>query len=201
MTKIMKIIGITLLVGIVIPLVGMSYSNASEFNSTLKGEYVFSQTQSCASGPFDSDLARIANGITYTVFIQGVLTFNGDGTGISTFTTLQIRHTDILAGQYPVRQSAGSGTLLYNVYEDKTFTVETQAISTSLVGPDPGGVATVSGVEWNGWIGPGKQLLLISDNQPNIEIITLENGNTMERICGRSNTSIRKKLTEETFSD
>ena len=160
--------------------------SASERNSILKGEYVYSTTRSCAGGFFEDDLSRSANGSFNTAFLQGILNFNGDGTGNINYTILQIDSTMTSAGQYPVTQGSGSGTLVYDVYEDKTFTIE-------LFFPGP---PSLEGIKYYGTIGHGNQLLLISDTEPNIEITTLENGNTRERICGRSNTSMRKKLIE-----
>lgn len=199
MTKLVKIIGINLLLSIVVISVGISNSNASGFNSLLKGEYVFSTTKSCAVGPigdgFNENLSRIADGSSYTMFIQGVYTFNGEGTGSFTFTSLTIQHNQFLAGQFPVRQFYGSGTLLYNVYDDKAFTVESQAtVNWSHNGIDHTGIR--SGTEVDGWIGLGNQLIIGSDTQPNIEINTFENGTTQELICGRNGTTMRKKMTE-----
>jgi hypothetical protein len=107
MIKLMKIIGITLLLNFVILLVGMSNSNASEYNSILKGEYVFTGNFSCAFGGFGNgfnpDLSRDANGYESSGNIQGVLTFNGDGTGSFIYTLLAIRHLYYKENQYPVR--------------------------------------------------------------------------------------------------
>jgi hypothetical protein len=107
MIKLMKIIGITLLLNFVILLVGMSNSNASEYNSILKGEYVFTGNFSCAFGGFGNgfnpDLSRDANGYESSGNIQGVLTFNGDGTGSLIYTALAIRHLYYKEHQTPVR--------------------------------------------------------------------------------------------------
>jgi hypothetical protein len=193
MTKLVKIIGIILLLNIIVPLVGLSNSNASEHNSILKGEYVFSGTVYCARGPeaggpeaedaFNpDDLSRNADGFVFTGYVQGMLNFNGDGTGSITFTALSIKPLSTQAGQYPVGGafSPSTATLSYNVYEDKTFTItfhENKIL--------------------DGWIGQGNQLLLLNDNQPNIEIRTNQNGVvTGEAICGRNWTAMRKKLTE-----
>ena len=108
MIKLMKIIGITLLLNFVSLLVGMPNSNASDYNSILKGEYVFTGNFSCAWGPFggdafNPDLSRDANGYESSGNSHGVLTFNGDGTGSVIYTTLAIRHLYYKEGQYPVR--------------------------------------------------------------------------------------------------
>jgi hypothetical protein len=77
MIKLMKIIGITLLLNFVSLLVGMPYSNASDYNSILKGEYVFTGNHSCAWGGFGNgfnpNLSRDANGYESSANVQGVL--------------------------------------------------------------------------------------------------------------------------------
>jgi len=201
MIKLMKIIGITLLLNFVILLVGMPNSNASDYNSILKGEYVFTGNFSCAWGPFggdafNPDLSRDANGYESSGNSHGVLTFNGDGTGSVIYTTLAIRHLYYKEGQYPVRGGSALGTLFYNVNEDKTFTVDIEITSTPLMGPYAGTTITRSGIEWDGWIVQGNQILSIYDTQPNIEITTLETGETQENICGTNITAMRKKVIE-----
>lgn len=197
MTKIMKIIGIILLFNIVISFVDISNSNASEHNSILKGEYFFSTNRTCSERPtsdvFNTDLSRSANKSLFVAFCQGRITFNGDGTGSFTFTYLHIRPQEYQEEHCPIKHGSGSGILLYNVNEDKTFTIEMQRTGTNIVAPDPGTIVTESGV-WDGWIGHGNQLL--SDTQPNIQILTKENGETVERICGRSGIFMRKLMTE-----
>jgi hypothetical protein len=197
MIKLMKIIGITLLLNFVSLLVGMPNSNASDYNSILKGEYVFTGNSSCAWGHFgdgfNPDLSREANGYESSGNSHGVITFNGDGTGSLIYTTLAIRHLYYKEGQYPVRQGAGLGTLLYNVNEDKTFTVDIEITSTPLIGPYAGATVTISGVEWDGWIVQGNQILSIYNTRPNIRIQTLETKEPQEQICVENITAFRKK--------
>ena len=192
MIKLMKIIGITLLLNFVILLVGMSNSNASEFNSILKGQYIYSQTMSCASGPigdgFNPDLSRSADGDSRTMFVQGIMTFNGDGTGSLIYTLLAIRHLYYKEDNYPVRGASALGTLLYNVNEDKTFTVDIEITSTPLEGPYAGTTITISGVEWDGWIVQGNQILSIYNTRPNIRIVTVGTEEPREDICGANIT-------------
>ena len=195
MIKTMKILGITLLLGIVISLVGIPYSNASENNSILKGEYDFSTTRVCVTGPFNSDLSRKQNsGYFDLAFIDAIVNFNGDGTGTVTFTSaLFIKPTLTYEGQYPVSHGYGSGTINYDVNDNKTFTAEIVVTSwTSTVGP-PSNIVLIEGIEFEGTITQGNHLILMSDTQPNIEISTIEDGRIGERICGRRNTSISKK--------
>jgi hypothetical protein len=189
MTTLMKIIGITLLLNIVIFLVGISYSNASDHNSLLKGEYVVSRHMTCAEGPFgvvgfNPDLSRSVDGWTTTMHAQSIYTFNGDGTGSWTTAVVGIKNNN-LAGQYPVGDVYASGTLIYNVNDDRSFIVEAQITSSNR--------GLVSGIVYEGWIGHGNQLLIISDTQPNIEIVTNQTGDTRQRICARNMTAMRKK--------
>jgi hypothetical protein len=196
MIKLMKIIGITLLLNFVILLVGMSNSNASEHNSLLKGEYDFSTTRVCVGGPFNSDLSKKQDGAYFDLgFIEAIVNFNGDGTGTATFTSaLFIKPTQTYEGQFPVSHGYGSGTITYDVYDNKTFTVEMVVTSwTTTVGP-PSTTVTLDGIQLEGTIAHGNHLLLMSDTQPNIEIGTRENGSKWERICGRRNTTIRQRL-------
>ena len=200
MIKLMKIIGITLLLNFVSLLVGMPNSNASDYNSILKGEYVFTGNFSCAWGPFgggfNPDLSRDANGYESSGNSHGVLTFNGDGTGSVIYTTLAIRHLYYKEGQYPVRQGSALGTLFYNVNEDKTFTVDMEYTITPLEGPYAGTTITISGVEMDGWIVQGNQILSIYNTRPNIHIVTLETEEPQEEICGTNITAFRKKVIE-----
>ena len=130
MTKLFKVVGITLLLNIIVPLICISNLIASEFNSILKGEYVFSTTRICASGPLNLDLSRKVNGSIDMAFIEAIVTFNGDGSGTATWTSiLGIKPTQIYAGQYPVRHSSASGTITYEVFGDKTFQVEIRPVS------------------------------------------------------------------------
>jgi hypothetical protein len=201
MIKLMKIIGITLLLNFVILLVGMPNSNASDYNSILKGEYVFTGSYSCAWGGFGNgfnpDLSRDANGYENSANIQGVLTFNGDGTGSLIYTALAIRHLYYKEDNSPVMQASALGTLLYNVNEDKTFTVDIEITdSTPLIGPYAGATVTISGIEWDGWIVQGNQILSIYNTRPNIHIVTLETEEPQEEICGTNITAFRKKVIE-----
>jgi hypothetical protein len=200
MIKLMKIIGITLLLNFVILLVGMPNSNASEYNSILKGEYVFTGNFSCAWGPFgdgfNPDLSRDANGYESSANIQGVLTFNGDGTGSLIYTALAIRHLYYKEDNSPVMQASALGTLLYNVNEDKTFTVDIEITSTPLEGPYAGTTITVSGVEWDGWIVQGNQILSMYNTRPNITIVTVGTEEPREDICKENITAFRKKMIE-----
>ena len=166
----------TLIVSVLLS--GVSNSNAEGFNERLHGTYAVNTTITCnyPSGP--------TNDNTNTIHNHGLLTFYGDGFGVSNITALSVNHNprnDILS-KPPI---VFSGNFTYTVESDDYFTIN-QNLSAPAV--------TISGVAQEGWIGRGGHTLVISDTELNVETLTITTPGgqiTKTRTCGRTGTAIK----------
>ncbi len=167
-------------------------------NKLLKGDYAFTGEASCliALDGFDpTDLTPLSDSRFVTSFsVQGVVTFNGDGTGARYGSTVSFTHSDrpvILGG-------AGSdefqASFTYDVAPDKTtFSTQLSAPLTGkfLSGLRKGQTYTIDKIPLTGMISEDKKSLTLATDEPTIETQTFSNGDVHYRICHRSRVLIR----------
>jgi hypothetical protein len=134
--------------------------------------------------------------------VQGIRTFNGDGTGTvkGTVVSITVPPTPGPAGSgypsFPPNASSNmfSASFTYTVLADGTFTVEVvpgSFLGTFLTGPRTGQTVTVDQPPLTGLIGKDKKMLTLASVEPTIEINTYSNGDVWPRICHRSQVLIK----------
>lgn len=195
-------IGIAPLLLIALALAGGSLALADDhLNAQLHGEYAFTQIHFCVQTNvpgevFGPSFAVPSHGATTrTLSNEGVLTFNGDGTGTFAGKTLSINQTG--PGAIPVSEADFICPLTYTVNPDGSFTTQLGCSGTILSGAGAGSTYTISGMGLTGQLGRGGQIFIANDTNPNVETFTFTppGGTTLffERICGRSQTAIRMR--------
>lgn len=173
---------------------------------TLKGSYAFSASASCVFssatlGPvyipplgFTPNFVPIGHASANSFSSNGVLTFNGDGTGSSTGRTITIGDPD------PGDSGATNGidnssNFTYTVADDGTFTFAQGPItSTFVAGPRVGIQTSTTGVPPAvGHVSRDKKTLVFGSFDPAVESTTRLDLGVVEsvRICHRSNTAVR----------
>lgn len=190
---------------------GMAYAASAAANpNKLKGEYAFTGTAVCLTSPVGFNLATgtpLPGPVWSNSFsVEGVRTFNGDGTGTVTGTSVGITGPSFL---YPGPSSVlapfpllnvGSNTFTasvsYTVNNDGTF--DTQLVgpllSTSLT-PVPGNTSNVTVPPLTGVIGDDGKTLTLASIVPAVETVTpvTPPGSPVYRICHRSRVLVKIK--------
>ena len=159
---------------IAVLLSGVSNSTAEGLNGKLTGTYAVSRVGTCINN---------ASEFTATAHYQGLLTFDGDGFGVSEGMALAINHNPGLTPMGPPGVRVVSGSFTYNVENNNYFTIAQNLLINE--------TATVSGIIQEGWIGHGAQTLLITDTDTNVEEISVGGSVVRTRTCGRSGTAVK----------
>jgi hypothetical protein len=206
-------IGIASLLLIALALAGGSLALADgDLNARLHGEYAFTQIHFCVqtnvSGqnfgdplfgqvpPIPPFQVPAGGATTRTLSNEGVLTFNGDGTGTFAGKSLSMNHNVTGPGAIPVSEADFTCSLTYTVNLDGSFTTQVECSGTILSGGGAGLTFTTSGTELNGQLGQGRKIFIANDTNPNVETFTLTppaGDLVFKRICGRSQTAIRMR--------
>jgi hypothetical protein len=161
----------------------------------LKGEYAFTGEMTCFTSLQGFDENLDAQGISFlqSYTVQGVWTFNGDGTGSREGRSVG------LAGAIPALNlppSANSedfqASFRYTLGPDGTFTTELTSplTGTVLTGRRAGQTFTIDQIRLTGIISKDKKTLTVATEEPEIETLTYSNGNVHKRICHRSRVLI-----------
>ena len=81
---------VAMLVLITLPLQSIAQPPQQKLDKRLKGDYDFTLIKPCVQSiaGFGTDLDLLSNGGTRVTSIQGTITYNGDGTGTSSSTSL-----------------------------------------------------------------------------------------------------------------
>lgn len=180
---------VAVLVVLILPLQSMAQSQQG-LNNRLKGDYAYTLVRDCIQnvagfGPPPA-LNLLSAGTTRGASIVGVLTYNGDGTGTSMYTILQINNTAI-----SVNQSQTTCDITYAVNTDNSYTEQLSCSGTVLAGPSEGQTFTITGIGRQGQIAQGGQALLIADIETNVETLNLSTSGPFKRICARSGHAIK----------
>jgi hypothetical protein len=188
-----------------------------DFNRLLKGDYAFSGEATCLVSltGFNADLTPAGPPAPFpflTSFsIEGVRTFNGDGTGTLSGRVVSLRHPSAipsatLAPYTPLFNRGGasasdiSATFTYTVAPDRTFTIETLTLQgDNVAGTAPGPTFTVANFPTAvGLIGRDHESLTLAHTLPTVETQTFYDASnapvqTQYRICHRSRILLEMK--------
>jgi hypothetical protein len=189
-------------------------SGANAASPNLKGQYAVTGTAECINSnvgftPSPDNRAICNNGfpvgvgpnagqgtclgVFATSFgIEGVRTFNGDGTGTAKVSSVSITPT-------PNVTFVGAGSedatfsFTYTLDEDGGFTTQLVPGSfagTNTSGPRTGQTVTQDKLSLTGLMSNNRQALTLATVTPDVEKQTFSNGDTRYRICHRSRTLI-----------
>jgi len=173
---------------------GHGVQAGEDLNARLSGEYAFTQIHVCVQTnipgeDFGPGFQVPAGGATTrTISNEGFLTFQGDGTGSFDGKSLVINHNATRPGAVPASEAEFTCPLTYTVNKDLSFTTHLTCSAT--------GDVTISGLELHGQLQAGGRLLIANDTSRNVETITSPGG-VFKRICGRSQTAIRIRQSDE----
>lgn len=195
-------------------LVGTAEAGPNNLNQLLRGDYAFSGAGTClvqrdsvnlstipptpAPAGFNPNLTPFGPPAAFpTVFsfsIQGVRTFNGDGTGTVVARAVFINHPFALpTSPLPVFNRGGAGstdiqsTFTYEVAPDRTFTIETPVVNLTSVAPAAGQTSTITDLPvFSGSISQDHRTLTVQHDEPGVETLTPSVGPVQKRICVRS---------------
>jgi hypothetical protein len=173
---------------------GMAEAKNERKFSFLKGRYYLSMNINCvfANGDgFAEDLTLPNGGRTNSMAAQGEYIFNGDGTGTRFINWLAISNHFVNPGQTPFNYGTSEANFTYTAIVDGMF--ETTSDITTVIkafGPSQ----TIEGFDaMTGAIEVDQNTFIITATNPNIEIMTLENGVVIERICNKTGIGIKIK--------
>ena len=173
-----------------IPTLSIAGPNISKL---LMGDYSLVSTLSCATSPsgFDADLIRIGNGGSYNAHVTGILSFDGNGNGSFDGDVLVLDHAQAGDGMVPLTPATVTSEFTYTVNTNESFNIDQVSTVTRTGGTQIGLVTIVDNILTEGQIGSQRNILVMGDTKPNVEVITFPNGSTVDRICGRSVIAIK----------
>jgi hypothetical protein len=204
---------------IVIGLAGAGGAEAAS-PKKLKGEYAFTGTFGCLFAPgsdpgpgnptpgtalpnsgFNAKLQPLVNATAFSTHAssEGVVVFNGDGTGKYTVTNVSLtnRPTPGPTGypSFPASASSntGSASFTYTINADDTFDVQLAGphTGTFLAGPRTGQTFSVDVAPLTGLISKNGDALTLASVTPQVETIAFSDGDVWPRICHRSRVLIK----------
>lgn len=161
----------------------------------LMGEYAFTGSTGCLWDPNGFNPATLVP-IDDSVYsssnnVEGVRTFNGDGTGT-------VRATEVgITPPPPAPGFAGPGadaatitfSFTYTVNGDGTFTTQLMPgtfLGTFFQGPRTGQTFTIDKIDLTGQTTNDNKVLTLATVQAEVETVTFSNGDVRPRICHRS---------------
>lgn len=192
----MRRASVWLIVGVMLLWAGVAAAASHNPNKLLDGDYAFTGEASClvAFDGFNSSLTPIS-GTRFVVSssVQGVRTFNGDGTGTLHGRSVSITHSDdpVVGGAADSDDFEASFT--YTVTSARTFTTVLSAplTGTILTGPRAGQTFTIDPIPLTGMISDDTNSLTLATDVPTVETQTFSNGDIHPRICHRSRALFR----------
>jgi hypothetical protein len=157
----------------------------------LHGDYAFTGEAACITSPlgFNLDLTPKGNHFITWFSVQGVWTFNGDGTG-----TREGRAVSVIGAPFPGASSQDfQAPFTYTLGPDGTFTtvLSSPLTGTVLTGQRAGQTFTIDQIQLTGIISKDKNSLTIASEEPQIETVTYSDGDVHPRICHRSRILLR----------
>ncbi len=171
-------------------------------NQLLHGAYAFTGEASCIVSltGFNNDGTPKDGRFVESFTVQGVWTFNGDGTGSRTGRSVGITHPDHDSpSTFAIGGSADSSdfqaSFTYNVAPDGTFTTLLSAplTGTVLTGPRALQTFTIDQIALAGLMSQDHRSLTIATEDPSVETVTYSNGDVRYRICHRSRALFQLK--------
>jgi hypothetical protein len=169
---------------------------------SLKGNYAFTGTTGCLFAPgsggtssgFNSSLQPIVpmTSFSNSSDVEGIRTFNGDGTGSVTAT--EVGFTAPPTPSFPPAGESSnfqfSFTYAFNLDGSFTANLTGTFSGTFLTGPRSGQTYTIDVLQLVGYPSKGSATLTLASQTPIVETITYSDGTAIPRICHRSRVLI-----------
>jgi hypothetical protein len=199
MKKLSILTTIAIFLGFLVILVWAGASAAAP--PQLKGEYAFTGEGACLNAPFgfNPDLSPV-DGKVYSLShsVQGVRTFNGDGTGTvqGMAVTIVPPPTPGLPGiNFPPNASSHEFSFQFTYHITKDGMITTQMvpgtyIGTWLTGTLAGQTYTIDQFSLSGMASNDKKVLTLATGTTEVETHTYSNGSIRPQICHRSRVLI-----------
>jgi hypothetical protein len=167
----------------------------------LKGEYAFTGTAACLStaapGPgFNPNFTPTDGSFGQSFAVEGIRTFNGDGTGTTKGSSMGIT---IPANVNGAGSDDFSFSFTYTVNDDDTWTSNVIGVETGTIktGSRAGQTYTITNSPMStGMISRNGSSLTLATLNPTVEIVTFSNGDVHKRICHRSRVFIKLRNDE-----
>lgn len=177
---------------------GAADAEPENLNQLLHGDYAFTGEATCLAGlgGFTNDLIPIGGRFVFSFSVQGVRTFNGDGTGTLHGRSVSVTHSDNPFQSGGATSNNFQASFTYNVAPDRTFTSELNGplTGTFLTGTRAGQTfATTNFPVFAGIISQDHKSLTLAHPEPTVEVQTFSNGDVQPRICHRSRVLLRLK--------
>jgi hypothetical protein len=173
-------------------------ANAAADSPRLKGAYGYTGSASCLLAPFgfNSRFEVVdGNSRSNSSNVEGIRTFNGDGTGTDKSTILTLAVPPTPGFQPNAGSSTSSSSFTYTVSEDGVWTADVVPGTnkgTILTGSRAGQTTTVqNSASVTGLISRDGSTLTAADLTPTVETITYSDGFVIQRICQRSRVFIK----------
>jgi hypothetical protein len=179
--------------------VGSAGAAPADFNSLLKGDYAFMGTTTClgSRAGFSENLTPLGPPAPFpflnTFSVQGVRTFNGNGTGSVSARVLSVGHPsapNLGGGNY----SDVEATFTYMVGPDRKGVIaNVTLLGTFLTGPRIGQTFTITNFpQFVGYLSQDHKALTIAHEEPVIETQTFSNGDVQYRLCPRARVLLKR---------
>jgi hypothetical protein len=168
----------------------------------LRGDYAFGGSSVCLVSPdgFDANLQPVGAPHPFprvlAFSVEGIRTFNGDGTGFATARVVSVSLPFTVPQDPPPhvynRGSAASVdfqmAFTYEVSSDLEVTIHTPAFAGAiLTGPRAGQTETISNLpDFHGHVSQNASQLTLDHLAPGVETATFSNGDVQYRICTRA---------------
>jgi hypothetical protein len=163
--------------------------------SQLKGTYGFTSTTAClyASGGFTASFQAVGTATSTHVASEGVATFNGDGTGTFTESTMSITPPPTVGILPDAGANESTASFTYTVTAFPAFAVQIETFAATVVaGPRAGQTFELEGSPLRvGTISADGRTLVASVPTPGVETLTSSNGEVLQRICTLSSVFIK----------
>ena len=188
----LRFVRVACLALIALALLGGGIAKAEEdLDELLDGQFRSTFFRSCAQSRngYDSENRLRSPGSTRETAILGTRIYNGDGTGTSSQSSVNIFDNEA-TNSFAAGTSELNCNLTYVVNPDLSFTEESACTGTVLTG-SLAGETFVSGGMLQGQISPKGDILIYSDTDDNVQTITLSGAGQFLRICGLSGTAIK----------
>ena len=194
----------------VLPLPSMASAGNGNLNGLVRGTYAENSILHCLqSSTGFAGYAGQPNAYEYTVQVQALVRYNGDGTGniiSGTTTTIGMfggpgRLGNGASGPLGfLNMTSLSGDTTYTVGPDRSIVLTpVNVTSTEIVGPNvntPLGTKVLTGIRIQGYVSDDGRILSLSTAVPNppqlaVETVTAGDGSVFKRVCSRTRTDTR----------
>jgi hypothetical protein len=199
MKKTMKKLAVfVMMVAIAIFIAVATATAGDEHQKTIYGKYAVTGEDACLYSPlgFNADLTPRDGWWSELSSIQGVKTFNPDGTGSVQGCSVSLSIAS------PLTSAASENfqnSFTYTIGPDHTITQQSSSPMTLqvLTGPWAGVTCTIDKIAFKGMFSKNYNSYTMATVEPQIETITYSNGYIFPRICQRSRVGIRLPDNEE----